>query len=84
MSLVGPRPVLISQEQLLKKRNEAGIHILKPRITGWAQINGRDDIDEDEKVQLDFEYKNRQSILFDFKILWRTIFYVLRSNEVWH
>lgn len=84
MSLVGPRPVLVSQEGLLKKRSIAGIDSLRPGITGWAQINGRDNLTEDEKVQLDAEYKSRQSLWFDFQIMWRTVFYVLKSNGVWH
>ena len=84
MSLVGPRPVLSSQIDLLKKRENAGVHSLRPGITGWAQINGRDDIGIDEKVRLDEEYLLKQGILFDLLIMWKTVFYVLRSRGVWH
>lgn len=84
MSLVGPRPVLASQKSLLEKRQDAGINKLIPGITGWAQINGRDEIGEDAKVKLELEYLERQSILFDIQIMWRTISYVWNSNGVWH
>ena len=84
MSLVGPRPVLATQAGLLTKRQEAGIHKLRPGITGWAQINGRDNLAEDEKVKLETEYLEKQSFAFDAWIIWRTIFYVWNSDGVWH
>ena len=84
MSLVGPRPVLTSQTELLSNRFSEGVHVLRPGITGWAQINGRDNLSEDEKVRLDKEYLTRQSLWFDIQIMWRTIFYVLNSRGVWH
>lgn len=84
MSLVGPRPVLPSQVDLLKKREQAGVHRLRPGITGWAQINGRDDIGIDEKVRLDEEYLRKHNILLDLLIMWKTVFYVVRSRGVWH
>lgn len=84
MSLVGPRPVLATQTSLLQKRQKVGIHELRPGITGWAQINGRDNLGEDAKVALDLEYLERQSIPFDTWIMWRTIFYVFNSEGIWH
>ena len=83
MSLVGPRPALPSQRSILNKRFQHGVHKLRPGITGWAQINGRDDLYEDEKVRFDIEYKNHQSVLFDFKIIWQTIRHHT-SKGVWH
>ena len=84
MSLVGPRPILTIETELIAKRNSAGIDDLKPGITGWAQINGRDDLSEKEKIKLDGEYMAQQSLLFDLKILWQTFFYVLRLKGVRH
>ncbi len=84
MSLVGPRPILTIETKLIAKRNSAGIDDLKPGITGWAQINGRDDLSETEKITLDAEYMAQQSLLFDLKILWQTFFYVLRLKGVRH
>ena len=84
MSLVGPRPVLATQWQIIDKRKRVGVDEVKPGITGWAQINGRDNLTENEKVRLDLEYKERQSMLLDLQILWRTIFYVWKSKGVWH
>lgn len=84
MSLVGPRPLIPSQQQIIVKRRRVGVDEIKPGITGWAQINGRDNLTENEKVRLDLEYKERQSMLFDLQILWRTIFYVWKSKGIWH
>lgn len=84
MSLVGPRPVIASQTSLVKKRQDAGIHNLRPGITGWAQINGRDNLEEDAKVKLELEYLEKQSIIFDIVIIWRTFFYVLNSEGIRH
>lgn len=84
MSLVGPRPLLASQRRILDKRKRVGVDEMKPGITGWAQINGRDNLTENEKVSLDLEYKERQSVFFDLQIMWRTIFYVWKSKGVWH
>ena len=84
MSLVGPRPLLKSQTDLLEDRRVAGVEDLRPGITGWAQINGRDNISKHEKIRLDQEYIARQSLMFDIKILWRTALYVLSARDVWH
>ena len=84
MSLVGPRPVLTTQADLIESRRAAGVLELRPGITGWAQINGRDDITMEEKVRLDKEYLERRSLKFDLTIIWRTFFYVLSSKGVWH
>ena len=72
MSLVGPRPALYNQYDLIKLRTSNGVEKLTPGITGWAQINGRDEISIEQKVQFDTEYLERQSILFDLEILFKT------------
>ena len=77
MSLVGPRPALYNQYDLKEMRNKEGINILVPGLTGWAQINGRDEISLEEKVRLDKEYLEKQSFWFDIKILWLTFFKVI-------
>lgn len=84
MSIVGPRPVLVSQTELIEERRRAGVGVLRPGITGWAQINGRDNIGQHDKVRFDAQYLERQSVFFDILIIWRTIFYVLRLKGVWH
>ena len=84
MSLVGPRPVLLAQTELLEKRQLHGIDKLRPGITGWAQINGRDNLPVYEKVLLEREYLKRRSFTFDLKILWLTLFYVLSSKGISH
>mgnify|MGYP002725677733 CR=1 FL=1 len=81
MSLVGPRPALYNQYDLIKLRTSNGVEKLTPGITGWAQINGRDEISIEQKVQFDTEYLERQSILFDLEILFKTFIQsVLRRN----
>lgn len=82
MSLVGPRPVLTSETELISLRNSLGVGSLTPGITGWAQINGRDDVDIVAKALFDAEYLQRKSLAFDFYIIWKTIFYVLRKKGV--
>jgi O-antigen biosynthesis protein WbqP len=84
MSLVGPRPALFNQDDLLTLRRQSGVHVLKPGITGWAQINGRDELLIPEKVALDREYLDRQSLAFDLRILLRTAGKVLGDNSVTH
>jgi O-antigen biosynthesis protein WbqP len=84
MSLVGPRPALFNQEDLIKLRTEHGVHLLKPGITGWAQVNGRDELPIPDKVKLDVDYKHRQSLLFDLKIIALTILKVLCRDGVQH
>ena len=84
MSFVGPRPALFNQDDLIALRTESGVHDLLPGLTGWAQINGRDEIPVPEKVKLDEEYQKRQSLFFDLKILWITFLKVIRSEGVAH
>ena len=84
MSLVGPRPALFNQNDLIKLRTERGIHHLVPGLTGLAQINGRDELSIPEKVKLDEEYLNRRSIFLDIKILAATFFGVLARNGISH
>ncbi len=84
MSFVGPRPALFNQYDLISLRKEKGIDKLTPGITGWAQINGRDRISIPEKVNLDFEYLNRKSIVFDLLIIKSTILKVIGKNDITH
>lgn len=84
MSLVGPRPALFNQADLIEARTHAGVHRLVPGLTGWAQINGRDELPIPQKVRLDAEYLARQSFGFDLKILFLTAWRVLRSDGVTH
>lgn len=84
MSLVGPRPALFCQYDLISKRHEIGVNKIRPGITGWAQVNGRDDIELEVKLQLDAEYLKRQSILFDCKIILLTISAVVSTKDISH
>jgi len=84
MSFVGPRPALFNQEDLIALRTEAGVHMLVPGLTGWAQVNGRDELPIPDKVKLDVEYLQRRSFGFDLKILWLTLVKVLRREGVSH
>uniref|UniRef100_UPI004048C15D sugar transferase n=1 Tax=Algoriphagus sp. TaxID=1872435 RepID=UPI004048C15D len=84
MVFVGPRPALFNQDDLMKLRLATGVDKLKPGITGWAQINGRDDISIDEKVKLEEEYLYIKSTLVDFKIILKTFTSVLLSKGVSH
>lgn len=84
MSFVGPRPALFNQEDLIALRTEAGVHELLPGLTGWAQVNGRDELPVAQKVRFDIEYMHRQSLCFDLKILWMTALKVLRRDGVSH
>ena len=84
MSLVGPRPALFNQTDLITQRQKRGIDNLRPGITGWAQVNGRDDIELDIKVQLDAEYMARQSLWFDIKIMLITIYAVVGRKDISH
>jgi len=84
MSLVGPRPALFNQDDLVALRTERGVHELLPGLTGWAQVNGRDDLPILQKVELDAEYLLRRSLLFDVRILWLTVVKVLRRDGVSH
>ena len=84
MSFVGPRPALFNQDDLIKLRKERGVDKLLPGITGWAQVNGRDELSIPDKVALDVEYLNRQSFWFDMKILWMTFLKVINRDGVSH
>lgn len=84
MSFVGPRPALYNQEDLIVMRTERGVHQLVPGLTGWAQVNGRDELPIPKKVELDYEYLQRRSFLFDLKILWMTVLKVLVRDGVSH
>lgn len=84
MSLVGPRPALFNQADLVALRTAHGVHELVPGLTGWAQINGRDELPIPEKVALDVEYLRRRSFWFDCKILWKTAIKVVRRDGVSH
>lgn len=84
MSFVGPRPALFNQADLIALRTECGVHRLTPGLTGWAQVNGRDEIPLPQKVALDRQYLERCSVLFDLHILWLTAAMVLRREGVSH
>ncbi len=84
MSFVGPRPALFNQDDLVALRTKFGVHELVPGLTGWAQINGRDELPIPEKVKLDVEYLRRQSFWFDIRILWLTFVKVIRRDGVSH
>ena len=84
MSIVGPRPALHNQFKLIKERSRLGIDVLRPGITGWAQINGRDTITLAEKLRLDGEYLRKQTLFFDTKIIIMTIASVVRSRGITH
>jgi O-antigen biosynthesis protein WbqP len=84
MSFVGPRPALFNQQDLIALRTEQGVHTLVPGLTGWAQVNGRDELPIPEKVKLDVAYLQRQSLWFDISILWLTFAKVLRRDGVSH
>ncbi len=84
MVFVGPRPALYNQDDLMELRVAKGVSKLKPGITGWAQINGRDEISINEKVKLEQEYLHKKSILFDIEILIKTFINVLFSKGVSH
>ena len=84
MSFVGPRPALFNQEDLIALRTACGVNKLTPGLTGWAQVNGRDELPIPEKVKLDAEYLQRRSFWFDIRILWLTFVKVLRRDGVSH
>jgi O-antigen biosynthesis protein WbqP len=84
MSFVGPRPALFNQDDLIALRSQHGVDKLLPGLTGWAQVNGRDELPIPEKVRLDLEYIAKQSFLFDIKIILLTLFKVLRRDGVQH
>ena len=84
MNFVGPRPALFNQNDLINLRTKEGVDKLLPGITGWAQVNGRDELSIPDKVALDVEYMNRKSFWFDLKILWMTFLKVINSQGVSH
>jgi O-antigen biosynthesis protein WbqP len=84
MSFVGPRPALFNQQDLIDLRTAQGVHTLVPGLTGWAQVNGRDELPIPDKVKLDVAYLQRQSLWFDIRILWLTFIKVLRRDGVSH
>ena len=84
MSFVGPRPALFNQDDLVALRTECGVHELVPGLTGWAQVNGRDELPIPQKVQLDAFYLQHRSFWFDLRILWLTAVKVLKRDGVTH
>ena len=84
MGFVGPRPALFNQDDLIALRTKRGVHKLLPGLTGWAQVNGRDELPIPKKVELDLEYLRLRSFLFDLKILWITTLKVLAKDGVSH
>ena len=84
MVFVGPRPALFNQHDLIQLRIKLGVDKLKPGITGWAQINGRDEISLEDKVKLEKEYLNRKSFWFDIQIIFRTFISVVQSKGIDH
>ena len=84
MSFVGPRPALYNQDDLISLRREKNVHLLLPGLTGWAQINGRDSLPIIRKVELDAEYLENKSFLFDLQIIFLTIFKTLLVKDISH
>ena len=84
MSFVGPRPALFNQHDLIELRTQKGVHTLVPGLTGWAQVNGRDELPIPQKVALDVDYLERQCFWLDIQILWLTVLKVVRSDGVAH
>lgn len=84
MSFVGPRPALFNQHDLIELRTQKNVHTLVPGLTGWAQVNGRDELPIPQKVALDAEYLQRQGFWFDIKILWLTFLKVVQRDGVSH
>jgi O-antigen biosynthesis protein WbqP len=84
MSFVGPRPALFNQDDLVALRTERGVHVLVPGLTGWAQVNGRDELPIPVKVELDYEYLRRRSLRFDLQIICMTALKVLRGDGIQH
>jgi len=82
MSFIGPRPALFNQNDLIALRTAKGVHKLLPGITGWAQVNGRDNLTISDKVAFDVEYLEHQSLWFDLKILWMTLLRVIKRDNI--
>lgn len=84
MSIVGPRPALFNQQNLIEMRTAQGVHKIRPGLTGWAQINGRDELPLIEKVKLDSDYVRYQSFGFDLKVIFLTMLKVVRRDGIVH
>ena len=84
MSFVGPRPALFNQDDLVALRTQYGVHELVPGLTGWAQINGRDELPIPQKVAFDIEYLQRRSFMFDLQIMLKTVVKVIRRESISH
>jgi O-antigen biosynthesis protein WbqP len=84
MSIVGPRPALFNQHNLIAMRTETGVHTLRPGLTGWAQVNGRDELPLPQKVAFDVEYLGRRSIIFDVKVIYMTFLKVVSREGITH
>ena len=84
MSFVGPRPALFNQTDLIEQRTQCGVHEIMPGLTGWAQVNGRDELPIPQKVALDMQYAQRQSLAFDIRILFLTVLKVIMRSDVSH
>lgn len=84
MSIVGPRPALFNQDDLIALRTEQGVHVLRPGLTGWAQVNGRDELPIPDKVRLDVFYLENRSFGLDLKTIWMTVGKVLRARDISH
>lgn len=84
MSIVGPRPALFNQDDLIALRTEHGVHQLRPGLTGWAQVNGRDELPIPDKVRLDVEYLRNRSLAMDARTIAMTVGKVLRAKDVSH
>ena len=84
MRFVGPRPALFNQHDLVELRTRLGVHELVPGLTGWAQVNGRDELPIPDKVKLDVDYLQRQSLWLDIRILWMTFVKVIRRDGITH
>ena len=84
MSIVGPRPALFNQDDLIALRTEQGVHCLRPGLTGWAQVNGRDELPIPDKVRLDVEYLQNRSLAMDLKTIWKTVDKVFHAKDISH
>lgn len=84
MSFVGPRPALFNQDDLIELRTQKGVHTLVPGLTGWAQVNGRDELSITQKVEMDVEYLKLKNFFLDIKILWMTFLKVVCRNGISH
>jgi O-antigen biosynthesis protein WbqP len=84
MQFVGPRPALYNQDDLMQLRIQAGVHVLKPGITGWAQVNGRDELSLNDKVKFEAEYFSKKSLLFDLYIILMTLRQAISGKGITH